>query len=137
MPTKKASGKRLTGRQKKTIQGSHHLKARREEIVRTGKAQEAEEFNGELTLVGLRGDQARQEALDALRGEVRRIEGRQRKAQLISIAKQGGKITVRTTTGQMALALGKQLYRSRKGGRLSVTWSDSDVPVRVEWNAAG
>jgi hypothetical protein len=135
MPAKKTSGKRLTSRQKKTIQGSHHLKARREEIVRTGQGEKSE-YSGELTLVGLRGDAARQEALGALRGEVRRIEGRQRKALLVSISKQGGKITVRTSTGQMALALGKHLYRSRKGGRLSVTWSDSDVPVRVEWNAA-
>lgn len=134
MPAKDNSAKRLTGRQKKTLQGSHQMKARREEIVRTGQ-EPAAEFSGELILTGLKGTSAREEALNALQGEVRRIEGRHQKAQLLSISQQGSKITVRTSTGQMALALGKHLYRSRKGGRLSVTWSDSDVPVRVEWSA--
>jgi len=135
MPVSKKSVKRLTSRQKKTVQGSHQMKARREEIVQTGQGT-ALEFSGELTLVGLKGDSVRQEILNALRGEVRRIEGRHQKAELLSISQVGSKIIVRTSTGQMALALGKHLYRARKGGQLSVTWSDSDVPVRVEWSAA-
>lgn len=54
--------------------------------------------------------------------------------QTVDLIEEGAKsIVVFVSDNHLALALGKALHRSHKGGELTITWSHDDEPVRVHW----
>lgn len=48
------------------------------------------------------------------------------------VSKDGG-IRITTSENQMPVRIGKKLDASFKGGKLTISYSDRDLPVRVRW----
>jgi hypothetical protein len=65
----------------------------------------------------------------------RRAQARDPEDRIIKINDAPGGAVVTTTENQLAVSIGKQIDRARKGGKLDITWSQGDKPVRVRWTA--
>lgn len=93
---------------------------------------ERESYRGELVIEGVgKGERETFLALleSVINGLVRRKPNSETSVQVGS----GGKVTVQSNDANLAVSLGRRLHRSRKGGRLTVTYTDADAPVRVNW----
>ncbi len=90
-------------------------------------------FGGELVIEGKFGAEEKQEILALVRNVGARAAKRDPEERIIKISERGGTIRVSTTENQLAVSIGKQLDRARKGGTLAITWSHEDKPVRVRW----
>lgn len=75
----------------------------------------------------------RKEILALVEAEGHRETRRDAKKTIDLIEERIDGITVYVSDSHLALALGKKLHRSRKGGELTITWSHEDKPVRVHW----
>jgi hypothetical protein len=131
--TRRTTAKR-TSKQKRTTQGSHQLTARREQIVRKDTLA-SEHPAGELQIKGLRTAEQRGEVMVSVTSYVSKQEKRNPEAKVTHLSLAGQTLVVTTSDSKLAEALGKQLHRAHKGGDLTITWSDRDVPVRVVWRA--
>lgn len=54
-------------------------------------------------------------------------------SHVVSLTDKGGKITIRTSSDDLAVAIGKKIHASHKGGKLTVTWGKDEAPARVLW----
>ncbi len=89
-------------------------------------------WGGEVTMEGVPLVN-RDEVLAQIRNISKRATARDPQTRLLKILDKGGKIYVYTSENQLAVAIGKEVHASHKGGTLSITWSDEDKPVRVLW----
>jgi len=90
-------------------------------------------FEGELTLDGLENLEEKAEILKTLRNAAARAFRRDPEDRIVSIDDRGGRVVISTSENQLAVALGKAVDAAYKGGKLTITWSYSDLPARVYW----
>lgn len=90
-------------------------------------------YAGEVTLDGEFAPHEKEEILGLIRNVGKRAMKRDPEDRIVRIAEAGGAIKVFTTKNQLAVAIGKQVHDARKGGELHITWSRTDMPVRVRW----
>jgi hypothetical protein len=88
-----------------------------------------------VILTGLKELSRRLEVVGLIKNIGTRATKRNPEAQIIKIEDGGNSVRVTTTDNQLAVALGKQVDAAVKGGKLQVTWSREDAPVRVRWTA--
>lgn len=120
---------------KSTRQGTHALKARREEINRDGKVARVPSVPlraGELVLEGLNAAE-REIALALVDKAVADAARRNPRVKLLAVEIKGSRVRIAVSDGHFAHALGRKIHSARKGGELTATWADFDVPVRVAW----
>lgn len=76
------------------------------------------------------------EKMDVLR-VVRNVGARAMKRdpedRILKIADRGRRVEVLVSENQLAVSIGKQVHRARKGGTLAIVWSKNDLPVTVRW----
>ena len=89
-------------------------------------------WGGEVTMEGVAVIN-RDEVLAQIRNIAKRALARDPEARLLKILEKGGKLYIYTSDNQLAVAMGKEVHASHKGGTLHITWSDEDKPVRVLW----
>ncbi|KPJ85494.1 hypothetical protein AMJ57_02835 [Parcubacteria bacterium SG8_24] len=92
-------------------------------------------FGGQVIVEGLRTAEDRSEISALVRNVGKRAVRRDPNDRIIRIVRRGERLTVFTTENQLAVSIGKQIDRARKGGKLVITWSSTDKPVRVRWTA--
>ena len=90
-------------------------------------------FEGEVTLDGIRDKEEKKEILRTVRNFSRKASERDPEDQIIGIDDRGERIVITTSENQMAVGIGKAVDQAFKGGKLSIIWSDDDLPVRVYW----
>lgn len=90
-------------------------------------------YAGELTLEGPFDGVEKEEILHLVRNVGKRANERDPEDRIVRIREQGGRIVVLTTENQLAVSIGKQVHRARKGGTLEIVWSKTDKPARVHW----
>lgn len=128
------------------ISGSFHMKARRDEIAGSTAPTQKEpkkhvrgprgivDFGGELTIAtkGLKAAD-RREIREMIANEGERAAGRDPANKVLRVTAVKDVLIVHTAKNNLAVAIGKKLHRARKGGKLTVTWSHHDMPVRATW----
>jgi hypothetical protein len=92
-----------------------------------------EGFEGILTLDGLEDAAEKAEILATARNFGKRATKRDPNDRVINIDDRGARVIITTTENQMAVGMGKAVDASHKGGKLRISWSDDDLPVRVYW----
>lgn len=90
-------------------------------------------FEGELTLDGLVGAKEKAEILATVRNAAKRAQKRDPLSRVVAIDDRGERVVVTVTENQLAVALGKAVDASHKGGKLRISWSSQDLPARVHW----
>ena len=104
-------------------------------LIAKASGSEPAGYAGELTLEGLHDAAVKAEVLGLVRNVGKRATNRDPEDRIVKIAEKGGAVIVYTTENQLAVSIGKQVDRSRKGGTLTITWSSTDKPARVHWVA--
>ncbi len=105
-----------------------------DECHRAGQnAKGAVSYAGEITLDGEFAPKEKEEILALVRNIGKRAMKRDPEDRVVRIAEAGGAIKIFTSDNQLAVAIGKQIHDARKGGELRITWSRTDLPVRVHW----
>jgi hypothetical protein len=104
-------------------------------ILTANKNSSRDSYSGEVILTGLKELSRRLEVVGLIKNIGTRATKRNPEAQIIKIEDGGNSVRVTTTDNQLAVALGKQVDAAVKGGKLQVTWSREDAPVRVRWTA--
>lgn len=94
-------------------------------------------FEGELTLDGLVDKKEKAEILATVRNAAKRAQRRDPEDRIVAIDDRGERVVVTTTENQLAVALGKAVDASHKGGKLRITWSSDDLPARAHWTRKG
>jgi len=91
-------------------------------------------FGGEVTVSGrfTRTEKAELIALTENLGADRR--GRDSGDRILRSKSTRDGFVLQTSKGNLAVAIGRQLHRARKGGSLTIVWSRRDLPVRVIWS---
>ena len=90
-------------------------------------------FEGELTLDGLIDRKEKAEILATVRNAAKRAQKRDPLCRIVAVDDRGERVVVTVTENQLAVALGKAVDASHKGGKLRVSWSSDDLPARVHW----
>jgi hypothetical protein len=90
-------------------------------------------FEGELTLDGLADLDEKAEILKTVRNVAGRAERRDPEDHIVAIDDRGERVVITTTENQLAVSIGKAVAAAFKGGKLTITWSDKDLPARVYW----
>lgn len=88
-------------------------------------------FAGEVTLKGDFTDEERAELLRLVRNVGKRAVRRDPQDRIVRIDSTRASVKIFTSENQLAVAIGKQLHRARKGTTLTIIWSHDDKPVRV------
>lgn len=98
-----------------------------------GRDPKLAQFEGQVTLDGLKDIDEKEMILN----EVRNIGGRAQKRDplehIIAIDDRGERVVITTTENQLAVAIGKEVAAAFKGGKLTITFSDGNLPARVHW----
>lgn len=127
---------------KRVIKKSLGSKGRSRSASETGKRGQPLQRSGRsmahggssaLVITGRFSADERREILALLDSEVSRESRRDGSKRVEGVEEKGGRIAFYVSDNHLALALGKKLHRSRKGGELTITWSHDDKPVRVSW----
>ncbi len=90
-------------------------------------------YAGEVVLDGEFSPTEKVEILGLIRNVGKRAIARDPMDRIVRIAESGGAVRAYTSENQLAVAIGKQVHRSHKGGKLTITWSEGDKLVRVHW----
>lgn len=90
-------------------------------------------YEGEVMLTGWQSADDKRELLAIARNIGVRATKRDPQDQIIAIQDQGTRVRILTTENQLAISIGKQIDRARKGGKLEIRFSHGDAPVRVRW----
>jgi hypothetical protein len=90
-------------------------------------------YAGEVVLEGPFADGEREEVLSLVRNVGARATKRDPQDRIVRIDADGAALRVYVTENQLAVSIGKQVDRARKGGSLEIVWSKDDKPVRVIW----
>lgn len=145
-----SSGKSLPKTDRKTrseIGGTFHFKARRDSMSgeepighESGVRYRLESgrvvnFGGEVTARGEFGRDEKQELLALVENLGAAQAAKDSCDRIVRVKSTREGFVVQTSKPHLAVAIGKKLHRARKGGELTVTWSDRDLPVRVVWTA--
>lgn len=92
-------------------------------------------YEGEVILAGLSGESLKQEVIRTAKNVARRALKRDPEDQIIKIEDLGKRVRITTSENRLAEAIGKEVDRAYKGGALKISFSKSDLPVRVYWTA--
>lgn len=129
------------------ISGSFHFKARRDNMYAdeidlheqgVGYIRESGKvvnFGGRVTAVGKFGRNEKAELLNLAENVGKAQRKRDRCDRILRVRSTKNGFIIYTAKPHLAVSLGKKLHAARKGGELSITWSHSDLPVRVLWIA--
>jgi hypothetical protein len=98
------------------------------------KSSGATTYAGEVTIDGEFSPKEKSEILGIIRNVGKRATRRDPMDRVVRIAESGGALRVYTTENQLAVAIGKQIHHARKGGTLTITWSEGDKLARVHWH---
>ncbi|MBI4281186.1 hypothetical protein HY628_03235 [Candidatus Uhrbacteria bacterium] len=90
-------------------------------------------YEGEALLSGWGSIEEKREILRLARNVGKRATLRDPEDQIIRLEDKGKQIRILTTENQLAISIGKQVDRARKGGKLEIKFSHQDAPVRVIW----
>ncbi len=90
---------------------------------------------GELVVEGVSDPEVMKEVVGLIKNVGDRAARRDPEDRIIDLAVSGRTVKVYTTENQLAVSIGKQLDRARKGGRLEIKWSSDDKVARVRWQA--
>ena len=90
---------------------------------------------GELKLSGF-ASALKPGLLAELRRQVLLAESRDPANRVVKLSSGSGGITVLTVQAHLAVALGKHIHSSHKGGTLEIVWPKGDEFVRVVWIAS-
>lgn len=90
-------------------------------------------FEGLVTLDGLTDLEEKAEILATARNVAKKAQQRDPEDHIIAIEDRGERVVISTTENQLAAAIGKAVDAAFKGGKLTITWGDDDLPVRVYW----
>lgn len=104
------------------------------DLKRSPSAARSSAFGGELKLSGF-APEHRQEILESLRHLASVEEDRDASNRVLKLVDGRDGIVVHTAQAHLAVALGKHIHRSRKGGCLEIEWPKGDEVARVIWIA--
>lgn len=90
-------------------------------------------FGGEVTLDGFNGLDEKEEIINTARNAGTKSQQHDPLSHIISIDDRGDRVVIHTTQNQLAVAIGKAIDASHKGGKLTITFSEGDMPARVHW----
>jgi hypothetical protein len=93
------------------------------------------DYAGEVVIEGLKDPTEKYEVRRLAERVGKRAVSRDPEDRIVSVSETGGKLVVRTSENQLAVSIGKQIDRARKGGKLEIAWSKVDKMVRVRWKA--
>lgn len=77
----------------------------------------------------------REQVLQTIRNVGTEALRRDPEERIIAIAQDGDGLLVTTTENQLVVRIGKKLDSAFKGGKLSISYSDQDLPIRAVWEA--
>lgn len=95
------------------------------------KARGSVVFGGEVLLKGAYDHDEQDELLRLVRNVGKRASKRDPQDRIVRIDRSGATVKILTSENQLAVSIGKQLHRARKGSSLTITWSHDDKLVRV------
>ena len=98
-----------------------------------GGATVKEGFEGLVTLDGLTDLDEKAEILATARNVGKKAQERDPEDHIIAIEDRGERVVISTTENQLAASIGKAVDAAHKGGKLTITWGDGDLPARVYW----
>ncbi len=101
--------------------------------ARDAKRGQGVNYEGEVLLSGWRTTDEKVDILQLVRNIGKRATLRDPEDQIIRIEDNGDRVRILTTENQLAVGIGKQVDRARKGGKLDIVFSHGDAPVRVRW----
>ncbi len=116
---------------KRAVRSASLLSERCTECTIRAKARGSVTFAGEVTLKGEFSPEEQAELLRLVRNVGKRATKRDPQDRIIHIDSSGTSVKIFTTENQLAVSIGKQIHRARKGTTLTITWSHDDKPVRV------
>lgn len=90
-------------------------------------------FEGQVILDGLIDPKEKAMILATVRNFGKRASKRDPEDRILLIEDRGERVVVTTSENQMAAGIGRAVDAAFKGGKLKITWSDTDLPVRVHW----
>jgi len=93
------------------------------------------DYAGEVVVEGLKDPAEKYEVKRLVERVGARATVRDPEDRVVSISEKAGRLVIRTSENQLAVSIGKQIDRARKGGKLTITWSKGDKPVHVRWKA--
>ena len=93
-------------------------------------------FGGEVTVVGRFAREEKAELLNEVDNLSKAKSKKDPSDSVLQIKTNRDGFIVYTSKTNLAVAIGKHLHRSRKGGELTIVWTHYDSPVRVIWRAA-
>lgn len=91
-------------------------------------------FGGEVAIIGLPGIY-KQEVLNTIRHLAKDEESRDPQNRILKIEDRSDRLVIYTSHANLAVAIGKHVHRSRKGGALEIEWPKGDEVSRVRWVA--
>lgn len=87
---------------------------------------------GELTIRGIAPDD-RTNVLAAIHAFGKRARSRDAEERIVSIDAAKANLVIHTNQNQTVVRLGKKLDSAFKGGKLHISYSKDDLPIRVTW----
>lgn len=106
------------------------LPAKTCETCRSGSS-----YAGEVVIEGVADAGERAQIAALARNVGKRAQDRDPEERIVHLHDDGVTLRIFTSENQLAVSIGKQVDRSRKGGRLEIVWSKDDMTARVHWHA--
>lgn len=116
---------------KRAVRSAALVSERCIECAIRAKARGSMVFAGEVILKGDFTDEERAELLRLVRNVGKRAVQRDPQDRIVRIDSTRAAMKIFTSENQLAVSIGTQLHRARKGTTLTITWSHDDKPVRV------
>jgi len=101
------------------------------DACRMKTAKEPASYAGEVTVAGRFAADDLAEIVRLIRNVGKRAMRRDPEDRILSLERTKDGVRIRTSENQLAVSIGKQVHRARKGTDLTITWSHHDKPVRV------
>ncbi len=92
-------------------------------------------YAGEVMIEGVSDPAELKEIKNLALNAAKRAAKRDPEDRVVKVIDGPGSLDIYTSENQLAVAIGKQIHQARKGGELTITWSKTDKPVRVRWQA--
>lgn len=92
-------------------------------------------YAGEVLIDGVADRNELREIKNLVMNVAKRAAKRDPEDRIVNVVEGPGSLDIFTSENQLAVSIGRQVHQARKGGELSITWSKSDKPVRVRWQA--
>lgn len=98
-----------------------------------GRDPKLAQFEGQVTLDGLKDLTEKEMILNTVRNAGEKAQKRDPLEHIIAIDDRGERVIVTTTENQLAVIIGKDVDHAFKGGKLTITFSEGNLPARVHW----